>query len=616
MGPKLNKKEKAAFKKLEKSQFAEIDRRLEQERLQKEAEEDARLKLEAKITFEKKQAWLKAEHERLQVETDSISIFMNMRDSSLAKIEVVDLAILDWNLYLDTSGLPHASKESSINGYLETMYASLDMDCNSILQTLLDINKVVYQAEELALGEDQKGNIEMATKYRGYMQKLEQMGNTRLDSTTSYLLQFSYDLWKEKQETLVCGKVEDWKLALWINHVKNPRFRVLELPTLDMIVTLPKQFALANVAVRLLHQTVIPLYHSRNCYMPLGGVFVIDVLGLPPQAKIVKTWTLENIASGGALINLGYPIPVVGQAIPSAAALANVTPFGVEILIPSFIIHWNPTPEVGWWDEKEQVWQIEGITDIVYENEAHKLSFQTTKAKPHAVIQNRVKQMPFTSWVIRPTSSCTALLTLKTPMLDILLNIGDGWCQLLEPQIAECKDIQAQKLPPKVLLQQLMRRGLNLLPEDEDKSLLNVSIKDAALEKYICQDMALAIPAFTLASSSLNAKAAKDICVMRIQEIPEPLYPPTFEKSKVVKTLVYRLKGNALLDHSDKLPDYPDLFTKLLDDELAIYHVSILVTLRGVCTESSQEKMESGNFAFMECVNNLAYALRLFSFGP
>jgi hypothetical protein len=65
------------------------------ERLQREAEEDARLKLETKITFEKKQAWLKAEHERLQVETDNISIFMNMHDSSLAKIEAVALAILD-----------------------------------------------------------------------------------------------------------------------------------------------------------------------------------------------------------------------------------------------------------------------------------------------------------------------------------------------------------------------------------------------------------------------------------------------------------------------------------------------------------------------------------------
>jgi hypothetical protein len=56
------------------------------------------------------------------------------------------------------------------------------------------------------------------------------------------------------------------------------------------------------------------------------------------------------VSSGGALINLGYPIPIVGQAIPSVAALANLNPFGVEILIPSFIIHWNPTPEVGWWD--------------------------------------------------------------------------------------------------------------------------------------------------------------------------------------------------------------------------------------------------------------------------
>jgi hypothetical protein len=44
----------------------------------------------------------------------------------------------------------------------------------------------------------------------------------------------------------------------------------------------------------------------------------------------------------------------------------------------------------------------------------------------------------------------------------------------------------------------------------------------------------------------------------------------SWDQSKVVKTLVYKLKGNALLDHSDKLPDYADLFTKLVDDELAI----------------------------------------------
>jgi hypothetical protein len=48
------------------------------------------------------------------------------------------------------------------------------------------------------------------------------------------------------------------------------------------------------------------------------------------------------------------------------------------------------TKTFAWWQsffQAEQVWQIEGITYIVYENKTHKLSFQTTKAKPHAVIQ-------------------------------------------------------------------------------------------------------------------------------------------------------------------------------------------------------------------------------------
>lgn len=65
------------------------------------------------------------------------------------------------------------------------------------------------------------------------------------------------------------GRLGDWKLALWINHVKNPRFRLLELPELDIYINLPKSFALANAAIRILHQTVNPLYRSKNAYMPL-----------------------------------------------------------------------------------------------------------------------------------------------------------------------------------------------------------------------------------------------------------------------------------------------------------------------------------------------------------
>lgn len=124
------------------------------------------------------------------------------------------------------------------------------------------------------------------------------------------------------------------------------------------------------------------------CHMQ-GGVFVIDVLALPIQTKVVKIWTLDfsnasvlipsythsladnetvsvfllersktqavlsfvtDLAKEGKVRNLGYPIPVVGQSTATAGQQANVLPIGVEMYIPTFIIHWNPSPEIGWWD--------------------------------------------------------------------------------------------------------------------------------------------------------------------------------------------------------------------------------------------------------------------------
>jgi hypothetical protein len=221
------------------------------------------------------------------------------------------------------------------------------------------------------------------------MQTLEQLANVRLDWTTNYLLQQSYGVWADKGKNIECGKIGSWKLALWVNHGKNPRFRVLELPEISVVLNLPKQFALANVAIRLLQKTANPLTRSRNTYMSLGGVFVIDVLDLPIQTKVVKIWTLDfsnasvlipsythsladnerqfqfllersktqavlsfvaGLAKEGKVRNLGYPIPVVGQSTASAGQQVNVVPIGIEMYIPTFIIHWNPSPEIGWWD--------------------------------------------------------------------------------------------------------------------------------------------------------------------------------------------------------------------------------------------------------------------------
>lgn len=90
-----------------------------------------------------------------------------------------------------------------------------------------------------------------------------------VNTTANYGSQKSFSVYREEEKNVVTGRKGDWKLAIWINHVKNPRFRLLELPELDIVINLPKSFALANAAIRLLHQTVNPLYRSKNIYMPL-----------------------------------------------------------------------------------------------------------------------------------------------------------------------------------------------------------------------------------------------------------------------------------------------------------------------------------------------------------
>lgn len=59
---------------------------------------------------------------------------------------------------------------------------------------------------------------------------------------------------------------------------------------------------------------------------------------------------VADLAKEGKVRNLGYPIPVVGQSTASAGQQVNVVPIGIEMYIPTFIIHWNPSPEIGWWD--------------------------------------------------------------------------------------------------------------------------------------------------------------------------------------------------------------------------------------------------------------------------
>ncbi|KAJ7292287.1 hypothetical protein O6H91_Y288200 [Diphasiastrum complanatum] len=266
---KSNKKELKALKKKEKERKKEEARKAAEEKARQEEVERQRLAEEVRLEWAAEQARLKAEHDRIVEERKSLQPIFTSRATILANLQTEELGIVDWERFVETSALPFAGDEPSMNGFISMMQSSFDMDLNTALESAIRIYTIFSNTEELALMEDQKKNNEELSKYRHYMERLEDLACTRLDNTTAHLLERSHEYWKQTGESTQCVGKDDWKLALWVNHGKNPRFRTLEFPSISTFLTLPKQFALANLALRLYHQIKDPLYRSTNSYMSL-----------------------------------------------------------------------------------------------------------------------------------------------------------------------------------------------------------------------------------------------------------------------------------------------------------------------------------------------------------
>ncbi|XP_024521933.1 protein CASC1 [Selaginella moellendorffii] len=311
---KLSKKELKALKKKEK------------EKLRLEEEERQRIAEEARLAWEAEQARLKAEHDRIVGEWESLEPVLKRRREGLAKHEARYNGAAEWKRYVEPGPLPYAGNDPSMNGYLNVMAEGYDKDINDVMRTLTDIYSIFAGAEELALVEEQKGRPQLVEKYHDYMRRLEELANRRLNHNTAYLLEKSHDYYKRTNECSLFSGQAGWKLALWANHAKNPRARNLDFPAINLFVEVPKPFVFAHVGVRMYHQVTDPLYKSKDIYRTLKQSF----LAVTPLTA--------------ATIPVEYPFVGVplgpGNVIP---------PIIVAYTLPEFVIHFDPVPKVGCW---------------------------------------------------------------------------------------------------------------------------------------------------------------------------------------------------------------------------------------------------------------------------
>ncbi|KAI5082126.1 hypothetical protein GOP47_0001869 [Adiantum capillus-veneris] len=577
-------------------------KKLAEERKRLAEEEAKRLEEEARLASEAEQARLKAEFECILQEKGDLSSFFEWRSSTLAKLEATISSQEDWTRFVEAGGIPHPTNEGNMNNYFDCLETSWDESYTAALSTVKSIYQVFLTTEEILLLEMEKGNTcDFLARFEIYMKKLELLMQKQMDRTTAYLLNKSYEVFKQTNESTVWAMAGEWKIYLWINHMKNPRLRALHEPTLGVTITIPKAFTFANVAIRAYHQMLNPFLKSANIYLSVGGIFGLDILSIPPASRSAKGWTLEHVTMmTSSVVHLGYPFAGDSSGAPSS--------IGLELTLPTNLIVTETIPEIGWWNDEEECWKKDGITDVEYDKLTRTLKFQTLKARPHSIIQSRVKYYPYHSWILIPSSEIKALFVLESHGSMIKIEVGNRCCKLLDTPFCECKHIIGQDLDPIILLKRLSRCGLHLMPVDTDGKLVYSCLKENNVERYACEDIGLAIPACAIASSKWNVEAGQDSCVVRVLEIPDPCFPPTFEKSKEIRMVLYKAKGNAILNMSErKSKDYKE-------DLLGEFHASIMVTLRDSVARESLEKMEKADPGFTNCFKRLALGLRLFSF--
>ncbi|XP_032050105.1 protein CASC1 isoform X3 [Aythya fuligula] len=147
-------------------------------------------------------------------------------------------------------------------------------------------------------------------------------------------------------------------------------------------------------------------------FVPVGGVYHIDALQLPPQVKQVKNWNMVELLDSG-LEAYRYP--------PEESDDTPYPPIQITLRLSDNVIYCEE-PVIARWDPAGQQWRTDGISNITYETQKS-ITFEMGAFHTIALLQNVHLNMPYQAWELRPIGINEALLTVTTVFAEVQIQI-------------------------------------------------------------------------------------------------------------------------------------------------------------------------------------------------
>ncbi|KAK2858824.1 hypothetical protein Q5P01_003444 [Channa striata] len=245
-GPKLSKAQK--LKQLQE----EEERRLQEEeeaRLQAEKEEEERQERERREK-ELERLELK-DRERRDDELNELCHLLEENRVALTKWKTDALEKAKWERYLLCDGTPDPSVHQEINTYISLWRDDPEVNIGPVLE---QCNLALKLFEELEGLLREAADQQEAQKYQEALINLQELIHFKHQLATEEILKTAsanIDTETGNMQTVV--KDDNITLCLWANFKKNPRFKGLTFKEASMSFMLPKQLAVSEIAVRILH---------------------------------------------------------------------------------------------------------------------------------------------------------------------------------------------------------------------------------------------------------------------------------------------------------------------------------------------------------------------------
>ncbi|XP_041325539.1 dynein intermediate chain CFAP94, axonemal isoform X2 [Pyrgilauda ruficollis] len=332
--------------------------------------------------------------------------------------------------------------------------------------------------------------------------------------------------------------------------------------------------------------------------VPVGGVYHISALQLPPQAQDVGDWTMVELLDVGLEV---YPYSP-GEAEDGTQEAVQIT-----LRLPDNVIYFK-VPVLARWDPAGQQWRTDGISKITYEAEEKSITFSMGAFYTVALLQDGHLNLPYQAWELHPTGVDEGLFTVTAVFATIQIQIKDNQCMLSSVVVEKeevLSHITGKWMSPFALRAALKRAGVNIFPAEYSPKYVPVPRKAARAEVKAYEQMALLAAAFAFAHSKWNKEAEPEKVVFKVSE------HLTAGSAKDNDWALFMFSGEKV--QNLKLTETSEAFSEELKEE-SEFHSTLYHMLKDSASNEAMDKVERAGFLFIDSVYQLLLATRVLAY--